>query len=173
VKKLFLCVAATACLVGAGSAAALDQDGYQLMSPYLCPDFGRTQPVFNDAAPIRIKYGWGAMQTSQLDKFRSVQSGSVTVTGGPTAVAPDTWGVGVTTGWSAYFAQTLVPPGGGTTYDGWATKKYTYFGTLAPGTYTLNMDLRIDSTVNDGYGAAKKGPWLTITNCQFTVVHQP
>jgi hypothetical protein len=170
---LVVLVAVSALAAGlTGSAVAIPPDpaGFQTMSPYACPDFGRTQPIFDSTAPIRIKYGWGATTTSQLNTFLRVQSGSVTVTGGPTAVAPDVWGVGDATGWSAFFPQLLVLPGGGTTLNGWATKKYTVFGTLAPGTYTLNIVLTVNSNVPDGPGSTvKKGAWLTITNCPFTV----
>ena len=66
-------------------------------------------------------------------------------------------------GWSSYFTQTL------TFYEGWATRKHNQFGTLAPGTYFLSVDLRIATAVNDGFGSVRKGSWLKVTDCQFTV----
>ena len=95
-------VGLAAVAVGSAAAIPVDADGYQTMSPYRCAPFGSGQPIFSSTAPIRIKYGWGALTTSQLDKFIGVQSGSVTVSSGASTVVDDMWGVGDASGWSAY-----------------------------------------------------------------------
>lgn len=173
-RLLVLLVAVAGLTVFASSAAAIPVDGagYQTFSPYnFCAPYGSNQLVLSSQDPIRVRYGWGALQTSQLDKFLKVQYGSVVVhDSSGTPVVNDTWAAGDKTGWSAYIAQTgMVPPGGGATKDGWSTRRYTNFGTLAPGTYTFDMHLGITSTVNDGFGSYPKGEWVSITGCAFTV----
>ena len=59
---------------------------------------------------------------------------------------------------------------GSATHDGWSTIRHTVVGVLAPGTYTLAVDLRISKTVFDGFGSVPKGSWGLVSNCSFTVV---
>jgi hypothetical protein len=147
------------------------------MTPYTCPEYSLSgtneQPSRSSTSPLNLRYGWGAMQPSQLDKFLTVQSGSVMLedsAGNP--VYTETWAVGNTVGWSSYFTQPLTPSkdGSGPFYEGWATRKHNQFGTLAPGTYFLTVDLRIATAVNDGFGSVRKGSWVKVTDCQFTVI---
>jgi len=173
-RRFLVLFAAVAGLAFTGSAAAFPVDGagYQTFSPYnFCAPYGTNQLVFSSQYPIRVRYGWGALQPSQLDKFLKVQYGSIIVYDSGTPIVDDTWAAGDTTGWSAYIAQTgMVPPGGGATRDGWSTRKHTDFGTLEPGTYTFDMNLGIASTVQDGFGSYQRGAIISITGCTFTVV---
>ena len=174
-KSLPLLLLTALALVMAGSAGATHTDpmGFQNISPWLCSPStdGQHSHQFSSTAPIRIRYGWGALQPSQLDKFLAVQSGTVTVrnsSGSP--VVSDSWSEGDSSGWSPYFSATLTGWHGGATYDGWATLKHTVVGMLAPGTYTLDVNLRISKTVFDGFGSVPKGAWGLVSNCSFTVV---
>jgi hypothetical protein len=121
---------------------------------------------------VQLRYGGGALQTNQLDKFLKVQSGTVTLSG-PGVSINDSWGVGYTganaysAGWGPYVRQQ--PTVNGVTKNGWATFRYTNFGTLPPGTYTMNIDLEVASAVNDGFGSTGPGPWVKVDNYTFTV----
>jgi hypothetical protein len=148
----------------------------QVMTVYTCPEYSsdgtNQQPTRSSTSPLNLRYGWGALKTTMLDDFLKLQSGSVTLKNSAgTPIYTDAWGIGITTGWSSYFTQTLTPSkdGSGPFYDGWATRKHNEFGTLTSGVYSLTVDLKIDRAVNDGFGTAKRGSWLKVTDCQFTV----
>jgi len=178
-KRLALLSLVGLALVIAGSASA-NHDPGQNLSPWFCPGTGGQHPgTFSSAVPLRVTYGWGALQQPQLDKFLKVQFGRVTVRNSSGAIiVDDAWNKGDTTGWSSYFATTLTPPGGGTSKSGWQTHKHTYLDgdpstagnqPLAPGTYTLDFQLGIDSVVQDGFSAVRPEDLPTITNCAFVV----
>jgi hypothetical protein len=174
-KNLPLLLLTALALVTAGSAGATHTDpmGFQNVSPFLCSPStnGQYSHQLSSTAPIRIRYGWGALQPSQLDKFLAVQSGTVTVRDSlGSIIVSDSWGEGDSTGWSAYFSATLTGWHGGATYDGWATRRHTVVGLLAPGTYRLDVALRNSKTVFDGFGSVPKGAWGLVSNCSFTVV---
>jgi hypothetical protein len=148
----------------------------QIMTPYTCPEYSsdgtNQQPGRSSTSPLNLRYGWGALKTSQLDEFLAIQSGSVTLENSAgTPIYTEAWGVGNSTGWSSYFNQMLTPAkdGSGPLKEGWATRKHSQFGTLAPGTYFLTVDLRIAGAVKDGFHTARAGSWVKVTDCQFTV----
>ena len=179
-KKLTLFLLTAVAMAAPGSANAVHDPG-QNLSPWTCnPTTGGQHPqTFSSTSPLRVNYGWGALQQSQLDKFLAVQFGRVTVRNSSGAIiVDDAWSEGDTTGWSFYFAAVLTPPGGGTTKDGWATHKHTYLDgdpltagnqPLPPGTYTLDFRLDISRAVNDGFGSTRPGELPAITNCRFVV----
>jgi len=119
---------------------------------------------------VRLKFGWGAQQSSQLDKFLRVEYGSVSLTD-PSGhlVFSDAWDKSDTSGWSAYVATQLTR--NGTSFiDGLSTSRVKLFGALSnpnPGTdavYNLTMDWELGSAVNDGLDAYLKGLIVQTTN---------
>lgn len=152
-------------------------DGYQIIKPYgfaaSCGSFRSGPQYVSPNLPVRLQYGWAALQTQQLDQFLAVQNGTLTLTtsaGDP--VYSKTWATGETTGWSSYSPQQLTPSAtqdGATYYDGWATWRNEDFGQLQTGTYYLSMDLQLTTGVNDGFGAGTPGSWIKLTNCELIV----
>jgi len=121
-----------------------------------------------------MKFGWGAQKAVQLNKFLSVESGSISFTdpsGNP--VFSDAWG-GDATGWGPYVSTQLTR--NGTTFiDGLSTGRVEPFGLLSnpnPGTdaiYNLTMTWGLGSAVNDGLGAYGPAPIVQVTNCPIIV----
>jgi hypothetical protein len=180
-RRLFFCavLALGALAVGGGVARA---SGVQNINPYHCPSgvgvgFGSPWVVSateSGGDPVRMNFGWAALQTNQLDKFISVESGTVTLTDpNGNVVYHDSWG-GDMTGWDAYNA-TQVTPNGTTFKSGFGTKRHELFGGLSnpnPGTdavYNLTMDWELGKAVNDGFGAYGPGPIVQVTNCPIIV----
>ena len=99
-KNLPLLLLTALALVTAGSAAAnhTDPEGFQNISPWLCSPStnGQYSHQLSSTAPIRIRYGWGALQQSQLNKFLAVQSGTVTVRNSSGTSSPAAAGAKVT-----------------------------------------------------------------------------
>jgi hypothetical protein len=180
-RRLFMLVlAAGALAVGAGTARA---SGFQTINPYHCPTgigVGFGSPYTVSAAesgglPVRLKFGWGAQQTQQLDKFLKVESGSVSLYDpAGTLVFSDAWDKTDTSGWSAYLPTQLTP--NGTTFvNGFSTSRSELFGALSnptPGTtvtYTMDMTWSLSSAVNDGLGAFGPGMIVQTANCPVNV----
>jgi len=180
-KRTATCLAITALVIAgalAGAASAnIDPQGYQRITPYRCPEFGGPGIQFGtdqEGLGVRLAYGWAAQQTVQLDQFLAVQSGTVTLTGPNNYSHTDSWAKGDTTGWSPYTVTQGTPPGQSQPTDVYLTQKFTNFGNgLAAGNYLLSVDLRIKTGVNDGYGAAKPGSWVKVTNCPVTITQGP
>ena len=85
-------------------------------------------------------------------------------------VTDGSWAEGDTTGWSAYFSQQVSPSGGQVFQNGVATRRYSYFGTLTPGTYTFDLVLHISKAVFDGFDTYKANTnVIDIVGCSFTV----
>jgi hypothetical protein len=157
------------------AGANIDPDGYQRITALQCPEY-QNQPIQfgtdQEGNGVRLRYGWAAKQQTQLDKFLRVQSGTVTLTGPNGFSVTDSWATGNTTGWTPYAQTTGTPPNGKPT-PVWETHKWTYFGFLAAGSYSLTVDLRISSAVTDGWNAIGGGSWLKVTNCPVTVNQGP
>jgi hypothetical protein len=179
-RRLFVLVLALGVLAaGAGTARAAT---VQNINPYKCPaSSGGTwtgSPWTVSAAesgglPVQLSFGWGTLKAPQLDRFISVELGSVTITdpnGG--VVFQDSWGHDMT-GWGPYAATQLT--NGTITKTGVATLRHEQVGTLSnpnPGTdavYNLTMDWEIgQGSVNDGFGSYS-GPIVQVTNCPIIV----
>lgn len=175
------------------ASVALAQDLAPYRFPVTCGGFASEGTVVRVSAaesgglPVRLRFGWAALQTEQLDQFLKVQNGAVTLKApdGTTYFA-DNWGTGVmdfdpllTSGWGSYQAVTLSPDANpdGAKYPGWATSRYELFGQLHSGAdgvdavYLLSMDLQITTGVNDGFGAGIPGSWVKLTDCPL-VAHK-
>lgn len=179
-RRLFCVLVLALCLLSAGLGSAR-ASGFQTINPYHCPEVGAQSPWVVSAAesggdPVQMKFGWGALQTGQLDKFISAEYGSITLTDpSGNVVYSDSWGSDPT-GWEyPYFATTLFTPGGQGPYAGYGTRRFEQFGTLSnpnPGTdavYHFSMDWELSKAVTDGFGAYGKGPILRITSCPIVV----
>lgn len=180
-RRLFVLVLALGALaVCAGTARAAT---VQNINPYKCPpSSGGTwtgNPWSVSAAesgglPVQLSFGWAALKTQQLDKFISVELGSVTITDpNGSVVFQDSWG-GDMTGWGPY-TPTQVTPNGTTFKSGVSTARHEQVGALSnpnPGTdavYNLTMDWEIgQGSVNDGFGSYS-GPIVQVTNCPIIV----
>lgn len=120
-------------------------------------------------------FGWGALQTQQLDKFLAVEDGSVTVTDpNGNVVFSDRWSPSDTSGWSPY-AQAQLTPNGTTFYQGWATQRFEEIGLLSnpvagsDATYHVSMVWELTKAVPDGFGSTPPGAIITLTNCPLVV----
>jgi hypothetical protein len=180
-RRLFVLVLALGVL--AAGAATARAATVQNINPYKCPaSSGGTwtgNPWTVSAAesgglPVQLSFGWAALKTQQLNKFISVESGSLTLTDpSGNVVYQDSWGFDAT-GWSAYTAIQVTP--NGTTFkSGWATNRHEQFGVLSnpnPGTdavYNLTMNWTLGTaSVNDGFGSYT-GPIVQVTNCPILV----
>ena len=120
---------------------------------------------------VRLRYGWAAKNTSQNDKFLRVQSGTVTLTGPNGYSVTDSWAPGDASGWTSYTQTTGTAPNG-KTVPIFETHKWTYFGFLPAGNYSLSVDLTVKSAVTDGWTSVT-GTWLKVTNCPVTVNQGP
>src|ERR1051326_5373016 len=101
--RLFLTTAFTVALAAAALATSASAQTVQKITPYMCPvSSGGFKTAGTDAngnpipdhpvvsaqesggLPVVLQFGWGALHTTQLDKFLQVEDGSVTLS------APDT-----------------------------------------------------------------------------------
>jgi len=181
-RLFFVLVLALGVLVAGADSGTARASGVQNINPYHCPNgvgVGFGSPWVVSAAesggdPVQMSFGWAALQPSQLDKFISVESGSLTLTD-PDGhlVFSDSWG-GDMTGWDAY-TPTQVTADGVHFKQGVSTKRHEQFGELSnpnPGTdavYTLTMDWSVGNTVKDGLNTYKAGPIVQVTNCPIIV----
>lgn len=190
-KRIIVALAASFALVVLASTAeatititqAPAGPGYQNLSPwncggrtyYLTPHQGTdangnpiTVPGSGD--PIRLTFGWGALNGSNMTQFFQNESGTVTITGtdslsdswGRTSGSPPTSADGIA--WSAVASTPLTRPDG-TQVNG-VGSQYRAILSLAPGTYTLSVTIALAHPVNDGFSTTKGG--LSGT-CTFTV----
>ncbi len=191
-KRIIAAVVASLALMvlasTAGAAITATQapagPGYQNLSPYACN--GRTfylsphqgtdangNPVIvpNSGDPIRLGFGWGAQTSQNMVQFFQNESGTATITG--TDSFSDSWSA-VRSGnpptsldgisWSAP-APTLLTRPDGIQVSG-LSSFYRAILSIAPGTYTLSVNITLAHPVNDGFGTAKG----TIPGtCSFTV----
>jgi len=179
-RVVVLVLALGALAAGAGTARA---SGFQTINPYHCPSgigVGFGNPYTVSAAesggdPVRLRFGWGAQRTVQLDKFLKVESGSVQLYDpAGNLVFTDAWDSSDTSGWSAY-QPTQLTRNGTTFVDGFSTSRTELFGALSnptPGTtvtYTMDMTWSLSSAVNDGLGAFGPGPIVQTTDCPVNV----
>ena len=180
-RRLFVVLGLALAALAVASSAAL-ASGVQNINPYHCPSgvgVGFGSPWVVSAAesggdPVQMTFGWGALQTNQLDKFISVEFGSLSLTDPHgNVVFQDSWGYDMT-GWGAYTATQLTA--NGTTFKpGYGTQRHEQFGVLSnptPGTdavYNLTMDWELSKGVNDGFGAYSPGPVVQVTNCPIIV----
>jgi hypothetical protein len=138
--RVRLFIAAVTIVLGVMGTGVASAASVQNITPYMCPTstggFNNSgNPVVSAAEsgglPVQLSFGWGARQTNQLDKFLSVQNGSVTLTDpSGNVVFSDVWAVGDSTGWRPY-TQTMLTPNGTTFVQGWPTKKHELFGSLS------------------------------------------
>jgi len=180
-RRYFLVLVLALGVLGAAAGSA-GASGVQNINPYHCPTgigVGSGSPWIVSAAesggdPVQMTFGWGALQTNQLDKFISAEYGSLSLTDpNGNVVFQDSWGNDMT-GWGAYTATQLTA--NGTTFKpGYGTQRHEQFGALSnpnPGTdavYTLTMDWELGKGVNDGFGAYSPGPIVKVTNCPIIV----
>lgn len=180
-RRLFYVLVLALGLLAAGGGAAR-ASGVQNINPYHCPTgigVGFGSPWVVSAAesggdPVQLSFGWGALQTTQLDKFISSEFGSLTLTDpNGNVVFQDSWGSDMT-GWAAY-TPTQLTANGTTFKSGYGTKRHEPFGVLSnpnPGTdavYDLTMDWELSKGVNDGFGAYSPGPIVQVTDCPIIV----
>jgi hypothetical protein len=177
-KKRFIAVLAASFAVLAFAAAAAAAititqapagPGYQNLSPWNCG--GHVYSA--SGAPIRLGFGWFANNQGGLKQFFANTHGTVDITG--TDTFHDQWSrsqSGSPFVTQQHITWTSGEPGTGTTPSG---SKVTgvagfYRGVLplTPGTYTLDVALVIDKTINDGWDSYAGGTSLT-GNCTFTV----
>ena len=173
----------------AGAAITITQapagSGYQNLSPYNCsgrtfyltphffdpdPNTGIANQIPGSGLPIRLGFGWGAQTTQNMQQFFKNESGTVSITG--TDSLSDSWGA--TSGnpatsvdgiaWSPVASNPLTRPDG-TVVSGYASF-YRGVLSLAPGSYTLSVNIVLAHPVNDGYGTYKG---TLPGTCTFTV----
>jgi hypothetical protein len=182
-KKLLVCVALIASLVGVGTAAA-----YITPPPpgtwntlTVCYNPARTigsgdapsNPVIHAGNSVTLRIGWGANTEAQSLNFLDAQNGipGIQVHQGSatgTVVATATWPAGDTSGWTAPVQITNPAANGGKPF--WQTFTYRTMGPFAAGTYYIDADLKVTKTVFDGSDVYKAGSsWISITGCPMVV----
>jgi hypothetical protein len=170
-------------LVAAAGAGTITQapagPGYQNISPWganggTCR--GGTGTYSLSGPPIRLAFGWGALQSQNLTQFFQGSHGNVSITGTGTTTDgfSDSWvsnnaGTPFRTDagiqWTTNESQTLQRPDG-TTVQG-VSAWYRGVLSLAPGTYSLTVNLVTERPINDGFSTFKG----TLSGtCTFTVV---
>jgi hypothetical protein len=167
-KRLSMVAAvAVVCLVAATTASAATQT----LSLTRCLSSGNGG-TYTTADDIVATINWNTLTLSQMQNFLAAQSGSfAVVTQGETAyrnfVQSDFM-------WSSPTPaiSTLQYNNHTRTYNVYRSTLTVNLGTFpVPGTYSLNMVATTDRPTNDGvYGSQPAGDWLTITNCQITIV---
>jgi hypothetical protein len=199
-KRIIAALAASFALMALASTAeaaititqAPAGPGYQNLSPWTCngktfyltphyfdpdPNTGIANQVPGSGLPIRLGFGWGALQVKQIQQFFQSENGSVSIVG--TAPGSDTfsdsWGATAdgsspisTQGiaWSPIVSQQVSATGNPPYKNGYASF-YRGVLSIAPGTYTLTVDYHLTRAVNDGFGAS--GPGDITGSCTFTV----
>jgi hypothetical protein len=185
-------IAALALVLTATASAAISitqapaGPGYQNLSPYNCdgktfyltphyfdpdPNTGIANQIPGSGLPIRLGFGWGAQTQQNMVQFFQNESGTVSITG--TDTLSDSWGKtsgnpptsldGIT--WSPVAPNPLTRPDG-TTVSGYASF-YRGVLSIAPGSYTLSVNIVLAHPVNDGFGTYKG---TLPGTCSFTVV---
>ncbi len=149
---------------------------YQFLDPYICggtdPQNGYQTIKLSDPRPVLFKFGWVAMQPSQMTQFFSNQHGTYSIAGADsftdswstTSGEPATSTQGIT--WSPV-TQTSVS-NNGTTVKAQTSFYRAVLTFTQTGTYTVTHTLTLDKTVNDGFGANQKGSYTN--SCTFTVI---
>jgi hypothetical protein len=185
VKKLLVCIAATACLVGVGTAAAYitppAPPNYSLTLCYQGRTIGSndapSNPTIHAGDTVRLRIGWGTLTEAQSLNFLDAQNGLPGITihqGSPTGpvVSTATWQTGDASGWTAPTEVTNPGTNGGKPF--WLTNTFRTMGSFSAGNYYVDADLKITKTLFDGtttYPASEKKPasWISISGCPMTV----